>query len=75
MIGSSPVLLRECERLAKVLGIPAEVTPESDELIEAAESQGEGTGYLRYGQEVFACIQLREAARRSVETGAAIVFS
>ena len=75
MIGSSPALLRECERLAKVLGIPPDVTPESDELIEAAESQGEGAGYLRYGQEVFACVQLREAARHSVESGAAIVFS
>ncbi len=75
MIGSSPVLLRECERLATVLGIPPDVVPESDELVDAAESQGEGEGYLRYGQEVFACVQLREAARRSVETGAAIVFS
>jgi hypothetical protein len=75
MIGSSPMLLRECERLATALGIPPDVVPESDELVEAAESQGEGEGYLRYGQEVFACVQLREAARRSVETGAAIVFS
>jgi hypothetical protein len=75
MIGSSPMLLRECERLASVLGIPPDVVPESDELVEAAEAQGEGEGYLRYGQEVFACVQLREAARRSVETGAAIVFS
>jgi hypothetical protein len=75
MIGSSPILLRECERLAKALGIPSDLTTESDELVEAAESQGEGDGYLRYGQEVFACVQLREAARRSVETGAAIVFS
>jgi hypothetical protein len=69
------MLLRECERLATVLGIPPDVTPESDELVDAAESQGQGKGYLRYGQEVFACVQLREAARRSVETGAAIVFS
>jgi hypothetical protein len=69
------MLLRECERLATVLGIPPDVVPESDELVEAAEAQGEGEGYLRYGQEVFACVQLREAARRSVETGAAIVFS
>jgi hypothetical protein len=75
MIGSSPMLLRECERLATVLGIPPDVVPESDELVEAAESQGQGEGYLRYGQEVFACVQLREAARRSVATGAAIVFS
>jgi hypothetical protein len=75
MIGSSPMLLRECERLATVLGIPPNIVPESDELVEAAESQGRGEGYLRYGQEVFACVQLREAARRSVEAGAAIVFS
>jgi hypothetical protein len=75
MVGSSPMLLRECERLATVLGIPPDVVPESDELVEAAESQGQGKGYLRYGQEVFACVQLREAARRSVESGAAIVFS
>jgi hypothetical protein len=75
MIGSSPMLLRECERLATVLGVPPNIVPESDELVEAAEAQGKGEGYLRYGQEVFACVQLREAARRSVEAGAAIVFS
>ncbi|MFN2565440.1 MAG: hypothetical protein ABR499_10575 [Gemmatimonadaceae bacterium] len=75
MIGSSPMLLRECERLATVLHIPPDVTPDSDELVDAAESQGEGKGYLRYGVEVFTCVQLREAARRSVETGAALVFS
>jgi hypothetical protein len=75
MIGSSMMLLRECARLATVLAIPPDVVPESDELVEAAESQGQGEGWRRYGQEVYACVQLREAARRSVESGAAIVFS
>jgi hypothetical protein len=75
MIGSSAMLLRECERLATVLSIPADVGLESDELVEAAEAQGQGEGYLRYGQEVYACVVLREAARRSIETGAALVFA
>jgi hypothetical protein len=75
MIGSAPRLLVECEYLAKALGIPSTVEAESEEVIEAAESQGKGEGWRRYGIESFSCLQLIEACRHSVASGAAVTFS
>jgi hypothetical protein len=76
MVGSTPRLLSECDRLAKILDIPAHITKDSDELWEAIESQGEGeTLWQRYGVESFTCVALREACRVSMRTGAAIVFN
>ena len=75
MIGSSVRLAAECERLASILGIPPSITKDSDELWEAAESQGEGdTIWQQYGIESFTCVALREACAVSIATGAAIVF-
>jgi hypothetical protein len=73
MLGSSQQLLRECVRLRDALGIPDDIDPESDQLREAADSQGEGTGWAlrRRG------ILVRPSAPRaklSVQRGAAIVF-
>lgn len=75
MVGSSQRLLAECLRLRDVLGIPEEIDPEADLLWEAADAQGEGAGWLRYGVESFTCVRLLHAARRSIEQRAAIVFS
>ena len=75
MIGSSQMLLRECEALSRALEIPAGLDPEDDALWEATESQGEGERvWQRYGVESFTCLRLLHAARASVELGAAIVF-
>ena len=76
MVGSTPSLLAECDRLARVLGIPSELTKDADELWEAADSQGEGaTLWEQYGVESFTCVALREACAVSMKSGAAIVFS
>lgn len=75
MVGSSQALLRECDRLAGVLGIPPNVDSDDEELWTAAANQGSGTGWRRYGIESFTCARLRDAARRSVATGAAILFA
>lgn len=76
MIGSSPRLLDECQRIARALSLPLGMDPESDEVLEATESQGEGDVlWKRYGVESYTCLQLSEAAAHSIRTGAAIVFT
>ncbi|HVK77847.1 MAG TPA: hypothetical protein VM734_31290 [Kofleriaceae bacterium] len=74
MIGSSQRLLDECTRLRDALGIPEDVDPDGDLLWEAADRQGEGTGWERYGVEAFTCVRLLHGAKLSVERGAALVF-
>lgn len=75
MIGSSVRLRDECERLAAALQLPLDLDPDSDEVFEATESQGEGpTLWQRYGIESFNCLRLHAAATHSIKTGAAIVF-
>ena len=74
LIGSSVRLLRECDRLASALGIPDDIDSEDEALWEAADAQGEGEGWRRYGVEAFTCVRLREAARQSVASGSVIVF-
>lgn len=76
MLGSVPRLLAELDRLAAVLGIPDDLHSQSEALWEAADAQGEGDAiWQRYGIESFSCVVLREACRRSLATGAAIVFT
>ena len=74
MIGSSQQLLIECGRLREALGIPADLDAEAVELWDAADSQGQGEGWRRYGVEAFTCMRLLRAAELSVQRGAAIVF-
>ena len=76
MIGSSYRLLDETSRLASVLELPIELDPESQEVWEAAETQGEGTTkWKRYGVESYVCLRLHHAAKHSIQHGAAIVFT
>jgi hypothetical protein len=75
MIGSSHALARELDALSRALGVPGDVDPESDDLWEASEEQGEGDGWKRYGVESFTCVRLLAAARASVDRGAAVVFT
>ncbi|WP_386065973.1 hypothetical protein ACFJIW_15625 [Tahibacter sp. UC22_41] len=75
MLGSVPKLLAELERLAAALGIPDDLHSQSERLWEAADSHGEGDElWQRYGIESYSCVVLREACRKSLTSGAAIVF-
>lgn len=74
-VGSSIVLARECTSLANTIGLPTDIAPGDAALNDNCEKQGEGTGWRRYGIESYACIHLLGAARHSIETGAAIVFT
>ena len=76
MLGSSHALLRECRELAQALGLPEDLSLETDALFEAAENQGEGEAkWERYGVESYTCLALMKACEASVETGAAVVFA
>ena len=75
MVGSSIKLLEECQRLAKALEIPENIDEQSEELWDAAGSQGQSSiKWKKYGIESFTCVNLLIACRKSIETGAAIVF-
>lgn len=75
MVGSSIRLLAECQRIAQALGIPAELDESSDELWEAADAQGESDIlWRRFGIESYTCVCLMCACKKSIETGAAVVF-
>ena len=76
MVGSSQQLLTETARLAKVLELPLDLEPESEEVWEAAESQGTGnTLWQRYGIESYTCLRLYHAAKHSIANSAVIVFT
>lgn len=76
LIGSARRLLAECLELAAALELPHDLDPESDEVWEAADSQGEGEAkWQRYGIESHTCLALIRACRASIETGAAVVFN
>lgn len=58
------------------LELPLDLDPEDDRVFMAAESQGAGaTLWERYGRELYSCLRLYHAARHSIATGAAIVFT
>jgi hypothetical protein len=76
MVGSSYQLLKECKRIAAALEIPDDLDETSDALWEAADSQGEGSlKWERYGIESFSCVCLMRGCRKSIETGASLVFT
>lgn len=74
-IGSAPRLLDECLRLAQALGLDPDLDPESEEVVAALDGEATAGTWQRYGVESFTCLQLIRAARRSADTGQAIVFT
>jgi hypothetical protein len=65
--------------LVAVLAVPADLDPESEELLTVAEEQGLGAGrgpmWRRHAAASFTCLQLIRACTRSIETGAPLVFT
>jgi hypothetical protein len=75
MIGSSARLRHECESLAGALQLPLDLEPESEEVWQPSDSQGQGElQWQRYGIESFVCLRLYRACHRSLQQQAAIVF-
>ncbi|MFH9177222.1 hypothetical protein [Streptomyces albogriseolus] len=75
-LGSSVRLLVEIRRLAEVLGLPEDLDPHSEEVFEAADAEELASeGWQRYGVESYVCLQLLQAAKLSIATGAAIAFT
>lgn len=75
MIGSAPVLMDECRQLLGALAVPPDLDLHGDELREAVSSPGRGEGWHRYGIEIESCLNLLAACQRSLDTGAAVVFT
>lgn len=75
MLGSVPRLMEELDRLSAALGVPDHLHEQSEELWAAADAQGMGPEtWQQYGIESFSCVVLREACRKSMKSGAALVF-
>jgi hypothetical protein len=75
MLGSTQQLRAECKELAGVLGVPAGMGPEADEIMNAIETQGQGREkWQQFAVETFTCLQLIAACEASLRTKAAIVF-
>lgn len=74
-VGSSIRLLKELDTLAEALQLPAWARPD-DGRIQAliAERPAEGEPWQRHYEATYALVMLREAARQSIKTGAAIAF-
>lgn len=75
MLGSSQMLMKECELIAKHLGLPlSEIDEEDEELWLGAETQGEGDGWKRYGVESFTCKRLHKACEESIKHKRILTF-
>jgi hypothetical protein len=76
MVGSTPRLLAELERVASALAIPETLTADSEELWAVADGPtAKGELWRLYGRESFGCVVLLEGCRKSMATGAALVFT
>ncbi len=76
MVGSTARLLEECQELAGLIDLPADMDPEADALWEAAESPGSaGPFWRRYGVEAFCLARLIRACELSLRSQAAVVFT
>jgi hypothetical protein len=75
MVGSAPRLLAELDRIAAALAIPDGLTPDAQELWQAADDPTNGGElWQQYGRESFGCVTLRHACRQSIAQRAALVF-
>lgn len=75
MIGSSVALRAELVRLRDALGIPADLAADDPRLDAAADAQGSGRGWARYGVEALTCVRLLAACDASLALRSAIVFA
>ena len=75
MIGSSAKLLEECEALAKLLKLPSDFDPDSDEFLELVGSPPEfGEPWQILAVEAHTVANLTNAARASLKLGSTIQF-
>jgi hypothetical protein len=76
ILGSAARLLAECENLARFLGIPDDLPPVSQALIDIIWAQGDACErWQRYRIESYSCVVLQTACRHSLQWGAALSFT
>ena len=75
MLGSTIRLKKELEKLAIWLELDLLMDIDSDEILNAPQSQGKGDHkWQKYGVESFSCIRLYRACEHSLQKKSAIVF-
>jgi len=75
-VGSSQTLLWECEHLLRLLEAPHSLTPNGRTLRTCIRHPHTATApWQRHPTATRVCLILREAAVRSIDTGAAIVYT
>jgi hypothetical protein len=70
-IGSAPMLLQECERLAETLRYPRSLSPQE---LQKVTPDPNATDWRRYASEAFMCQALIAACEESIRTGCAITY-
>ena len=73
VIGSSFMLMDECEYLADFLELPLDLDPETVREASLSQEKGEAV-WERYGVESFVCSALYTAAKISIESGFAMML-
>jgi hypothetical protein len=74
-VGSSYRLRDECLELAARLGIPDNLEPDDELLLDAVDGKlAAPVGWQEYPVESFVCVGLLHAAQRSIDSGTAAVF-
>ncbi len=74
-IGSSYRLRDECLELAARLGIPDNLQPDDQLLLDAVDGKlAAPVGWQEYPVESFVCVGLLHAAQHSIDSGTAAVF-
>ncbi|WP_293676979.1 hypothetical protein [uncultured Phenylobacterium sp.] len=75
MVGSSVRLLAECHALAGLIGLPADIDVESEELWKVADQPAkDGPLWKVYGAEAFGLARLIRGCEVSIRHGALLVF-
>jgi hypothetical protein len=74
-IGSTQGLLRDCEEVAKMIGLPTYLDADSKCFFDAVASAAKlGQGWWRYPTECERCLKMIAACRKSLEWGSIIEF-
>lgn len=75
-VGSVQQLHAECLTLARAIGVPLDLDPESDEFNEAKDdTESDTAGWRAHRIAAYGCLQLLHACEASMKSGALLVFN
>ncbi len=75
MVGSSVRLLDECSELARLIGLPADIDMDAEELWEAGERpRTDGAPWEAFGPEAFCLVRLIHGCKESLRLNSVLAF-